>query len=61
MRHATIATEFMAYSLSLSPAAATIVKNTTQNITVSGTVVPADFQNAAAGAYSDTVVLTLDP
>jgi len=61
MRHATDTTEFMPYSVSLSPAAATIAKNTTQSITISGTVVPADYQNVRVGTYSDTVVLTLDP
>lgn len=61
VRHATITTEFMAYSLNLSPAAATIAKNATQTITITGSIQPVDFQNAAFGSYSDTVVLNLLP
>jgi len=53
--------DYMAYSLSLSPASGTIPKNFLQTVTVSGTILPADFQNARAGAYSDTVVLSLNP
>lgn len=61
VRNTTTTTEFMPYTLSLSPASATIPKNAAQTITVSGTIAPADFQNAAVGGYSDTVVLTLNP
>ncbi len=61
MRHATVPTAYMAYALSLTPAGATIPKGQDFTITVSGTVAPADFQDAAAGAYSDTVVLDLNP
>jgi hypothetical protein len=60
MRNTTTTTEFMAYSLTVPPGA-TIPKNTITNVTISGSVAPAAFQNAAAGGYSDTVVLTLDP
>jgi spore coat protein U-like protein len=61
VRHATLASEVMAYSLAFSPASATIAKNTTVDITVSGKILPADFQNVASGAYSDTVKLDLYP
>lgn len=61
MRHATNTTAYMAYALSFSPAGATIPKGQDFTIAVSGTVAPADFQDAAAGAYSDTVVLDLNP
>ena len=61
VKHTTVATEFMAYSLSLSPASGSIPKNSTQDITISGTILPADFQNARSGSYSDTVVLDLYP
>jgi hypothetical protein len=30
-------------------------------VTITGTITPANFQNALAGAYADTVVLTLSP
>lgn len=60
MRHATDHTKFLPYSLNL-PQSATVPKNTTQTLTVTGTIVPSDFQNALGGAYSDTVILTIDP
>ena len=61
MQHTTIPTEFMAYALSLSPASATVSKGTVQTLTVTGTIQPFEFQNVAAGAYQDTVVITLAP
>jgi hypothetical protein len=61
MRHATNITEFLPYSLSITPASANLPRFAVQNVTVTGTVAPADFRNALAGGFSDTVVLTLDP
>lgn len=61
VRHATATTEFMAYTLNLSPASGTIGWLATQTITVTGTIAPTEFQNARFGAYSDTVVIDLDP
>lgn len=61
MRHAVVLTEFLAYDLAISPASATIAKGTTQLITITGTITPAQFQNARAGVYSDTVAITLTP
>ena len=61
MRHATIATEFMAYSLVLSPSSATVPKGSVQTLTVTGTIQPFQFQNVPAGTYQDTVVITLTP
>ena len=61
MRHATIATEFMPYDLTVSPLSGSVTKNVNQTVTVTGTVLPADYQNRSAGGYSDTVVLTLTP
>jgi len=61
MQHATVTTEFLPYSLSFSPASATIPKNTNQNIVVTGRITPAGMQNAVAGAYSDTVAITVSP
>jgi spore coat protein U-like protein len=62
MQHATAApSEFMAYGLSLSPASATVPKGVAQTLTVTGTIQPFQFQNARAGAYSDTVIITLTP
>ena len=61
MRHGLLTTEFLPYSLSASPAFATIAKGATQLITISGTITPAQFQNARVGTYSDTVRITLTP
>lgn len=61
MRHATIATEFMPYGLTVSPLTGTVAKNVDQTITINGTVLPVDYQNRSSGGYSDTVVLTLTP
>lgn len=61
MQHTTIPTEFMAYALSLSPASATVSKGSVQTLTVTGTIQPFEFQNVRAGAYQDTVVITLAP
>jgi spore coat protein U-like protein len=61
MRHLTTTTEFLAYSLSFSPASATIPKNTDQAIVVTGRITPAGMQSALAGSYSDTVAITVSP
>lgn len=61
LRHTTAATEYMAYSLALSPASGTLPWLAAQTVTVSGTIVPTEFQNARFGAYSDTVVLSVNP
>jgi spore coat protein U-like protein len=61
MRHGTVVTEFLPYALSIAPASATIPKGTTQLITITGTITPAQFQNVLGGLYSDTVEITLTP
>lgn len=60
MRHGVNVAQFMPYSITL-PQSGTVPKNTNQTLTVTGTVLVADFQNALAGAYSDTVILTITP
>jgi spore coat protein U-like protein len=60
MRHATL-NEYLAYAFALSPSSATIPKNAHQTITITGTMTPANFQNAAMGAYADTVVVAVNP
>ncbi len=60
MRHAVNLTQFLPYSLN-TPASSTVPKNSNQVFTVIATIQPADFQNAIAGAYADTVVLTIAP
>ncbi|AMV72846.1 hypothetical protein JCM30471_34830 [Desulfuromonas carbonis] len=61
MRHATALTAFLPYSLSLSPATGSVAKNTTQTLTVTGTILGTDYQTAIAGSYSDQVTLTITP
>ncbi len=61
MQHATVLTEFLPYTLSLSPTSATVPKNSPQTLTVTGTVIAADYQNAFIGSYADSVVITIDP
>ena len=61
MRHTTINTEYIPYAFTLNPTSGTVPKNTVQTLTISGTVNGIDYQNAATGNYSDTVVITLEP
>lgn len=61
MRHATVPTEFLPYSVSISPAGATIPKNSSLNFTLSGTITASQFQNVMAGSYLDLVVVTVLP
>lgn len=61
MQHDLLTTEFLPYSLTATPNSATIAKGATQLITISGTITPAQFQNARVGFYSDTVRITLTP
>ena len=61
LQHATVAGAFLRYSLNLTPTSGTVAKNTTQTVTISGTIAPADYQQAIAGNYADTVTLTITP
>ncbi len=61
MRHILTTTEFLPYSLTLSPTSGTIPKNTDETLTLTGTVRGADYQDALAGSFSDTVTLTIAP
>jgi len=60
MRHSATPTEFLTYSVT-SPVSGTIPKNVNTAVVVEGTITPAQFQNAIAGSFTDTVVLTLAP
>jgi spore coat protein U-like protein len=58
------ATEFIAYSLSIAGDTQTgsgFGAGQDKSLTVGGQIVAADYQNVSAGAYSDTVVLTIAP
>lgn len=61
MRHATDLTQYMSYSLSLTPDTATIPRNTNQTITITATLNGAAYQNAIAGVYTDTVTVNIIP
>jgi spore coat protein U-like protein len=61
MRHATVLTEYLPYSLGLSPVSGTINKGVVGTLTLTGTVTPASVANAVSGSFSDTVTVTLLP
>lgn len=60
MRHAA-APEFLPYGLDFSPPSGTIPRNVHRTLTISGTVRWADFRDAAAGAYTDSVIVSILP
>jgi len=60
MRHAA-APEFLPYGLAFSPVSGTIPKNAPGTLAISGTVRWADFRGAMAGAYTDSVVVSILP
>lgn len=61
MRHNVQPTEFLPYSLALSPASGTVPRNRDQLLTVTGTVLGVSYGSAAVGAYSDTVTVSILP
>lgn len=61
MQHESDTSEFLPYSLSLSPTRGTMPKNMTQTLTISGSVAPAHFQPALGGRYADSVIITVSP
>jgi spore coat protein U-like protein len=61
MRHTTVITEYLPYSLTLNPTSGTVPKNTNQTLTISGTVKGTDYQNAYVGNFSDTVIISISP
>jgi len=60
MRHVA-ALEFLPYDLALTPASGTIAKNAPGTLTVSGTIRWADFRGSMAGAYADSVIVSILP
>lgn len=60
MRHATSPGNFLHYTLAY-PTSGITPRNRRTTINVTATVMPADFQNALMGSYSDTVTLTIVP
>lgn len=61
MRHTTITSEYLSYSLTLEPTSGTVPKNTNQTLTITGTIKGVDYQDATAGSYSDTIVISISP
>ena len=61
MRHATNTTEYLPYTLTLNPASGNVPKNTDQTLTISGTVRGSNYQDAIAGNFSDSVVISINP
>jgi spore coat protein U-like protein len=61
MRHASGSADYIPYSLAISPSKGTVPKNQIFTITVTGTALGSDYQDAHAGGYSDTVVLNINP
>jgi spore coat protein U-like protein len=59
-----LGTNFMPYTLSLTNAAqlgSGFGAGQDKTVTVNASIVATDYQNAAAGAYTDTVTLTIAP
>lgn len=61
MRHAAVLSEYLPYRLALNPDSGIVPKNARQTLTITGTVLGADYQDSSAGNYSDTVVVTILP
>ena len=62
MRHATEATEHIPYNLSFTPTTGTGAgKASPITLSLSGTVTNANYVNAIAGNYADTVTLSITP
>jgi spore coat protein U-like protein len=60
MRHASDPARYLPYQLNI-PQSGTAARNALSNVTVNGNISPADFVNALAGDYADTVTLTILP
>ena len=62
MQHTVDATEYVPYSLSLSPTSGSGSGPALPvTLTINGTVANADYVNALAGTFGDTVVITVSP
>jgi spore coat protein U-like protein len=61
MRNTTTITEYLPYSLSLSPASGTVPKGVDQILTITGIVTSLNYRSAYAGNYRDTVVVSIAP
>jgi spore coat protein U-like protein len=60
LRHVTNPAAVLPYSLS-APPGGTVQKGVATTVAINGTITPANYANAPAGAYADTVTLTISP
>ena len=61
MAHTTLAGSFLPYQMSYTPTSASVPKGAIQTLAITGTVRSSDYRAAVAGAYSDTVILSILP
>ena len=61
MRHMTVTTEYLPYTLTLNPSSGSVPRNTNRTLTITGTVKGDDYKGAYTGNFRDTVVLTIEP
>jgi spore coat protein U-like protein len=61
MRHSTNSAEYLPYTLTLSPVSGTVPKNSDQTLTITGKVKGSDYEDAIAGSFSDSVVISINP
>lgn len=61
MQHLSVATEYLPYSMTLSPDSGMVPKGEYRTLTISGMVRGPDYRNVLPGSYSDSVVITINP
>jgi len=61
MRNTSVTTEYLPYTLSLSPTSGTVPRFTNRTLTISGTVQGSQFQKAYVGNYRDRVAISIEP
>lgn len=61
MRHVSLPAAYLPYGMTLSPLTAAVPKNLPQLLTVTGTVLGADYRDVPWGSYTDTVVISINP
>lgn len=61
MQHATTLTEFIPYTFTYTAAGSGLGKTSPITLNIAASVANADYVNAAAGSYADTVTLTITP
>jgi hypothetical protein len=61
MQHGTILSAYLPYTFSVAPATGNVPKGANTTLTISGTVLGNDYRMAYAGAYTDVVVLAINP